>query len=156
MTAAPLSRSDLIHSRPTVCLCYFNVCDQLVFTPKSLMMFCKVALKITCPTLSCHKPGTWVSSDVWTIFGHKDPGPSPILTLLRAHEQRQCLWCCGSCSSAPLLVYEWDCHEITRNNAGIQCHSCEPGKAAQPPAKHELLSSLVILLSALKSQICVN
>lgn len=41
------------------------------------MMFCKVALKITCPTLSCHKPGSWVSSDVWAILGHKDPGPSP-------------------------------------------------------------------------------
>ena len=79
------SRSDLIHSRPTVCcLCYFNVCDQLVFTPKSLMMFCKVALKITCPTLSCHKPGSWVCSDVWAILGHKVPGSSPILTLLWA------------------------------------------------------------------------
>ena len=51
--------------------------------PDDVLQSCS---KITCPTLSCHKPGSCVSSDVWTIFSHKDPGPiscsvpvSPIL-----------------------------------------------------------------------------
>ena len=41
------------------------------------MLFLRSCSEITCPTLSCHKLGSWVSSDVWTIFSHKDTGSSP-------------------------------------------------------------------------------
>ena len=33
-----------------------------------------------------------------------------------------------------MCSYEWDCHEIMGNNAGIQCHSARPGKDATTQA----------------------
>ena len=130
--------------QPPSCLSLLLQCLwSVVFAPQSLMMFCKVALKSPArPCLVISQARALVPT--FELFSAtKTPGPSPA-------KQCQCLW-----SWAPLPVYEWDCHEIMWNNAGTQCHSCEPGKATQP-AKHELLSSLVILLSALKSHICVN